>query len=70
MKQNISLFDAIDQLKTKKINFAVVISESGKCQGIITLKQIFEKLVLKEFKDDDIQANIHWHKGIRMDPVM
>lgn len=58
IKQNCTLLDAIDILKSKKINFAVVINEAGICKGIVTLKQIFEKIVLKEFKDDDIQAHI------------
>lgn len=41
IKQNISLLEAIDVLKSKKINFAIVMNEAGKCQGIVTLKQIF-----------------------------
>ena len=47
MKPKTSLLDAIDTLKDKKINFAIINTESGRCKGIITLKQIFEKLVLK-----------------------
>lgn len=47
-----SLLDAIDILKTKKINFAILVNDSKKCEGIITLKQIFDKIVLKKFKDD------------------
>ena len=49
----------------------MVINEAGKCKGIITLKQIFEKIVLKEFKDDDIQVHIEFNKyGTRMDAVV
>ena len=70
MKPKVNLLDAIDVLKTKRINFAIIVNEFNKCQGIVTLKQIFEKLVLKEFKDDDIQANIQWSRGPRMDPVI
>ena len=47
MKPKTNLLDAIDMLKNKKINFAIIINELNKCQGIVTLKQIFEKLVLK-----------------------
>ena len=70
MRPKANLLEAIDKLKTKRINFAIVVNEADKCLGIVTLKQIFEKLVLKEFKDDDIQANIQWSRGPRMDPVI
>lgn len=62
-----TLLDAIDILKTKKINFAIVTNDKGVCKGIVTLKQIFEKIVLKEFKDDDIRAHIEMNKeGVQM----
>lgn len=32
--------------------------EDKKCLGIITLKQIFENLVLKEFNDNDLRINL------------
>ena len=41
IKQNSTLLDAIDILKTKKINFAIVLNDGGQFKGIITLKQIF-----------------------------
>jgi CBS domain containing-hemolysin-like protein len=54
--------EAISDLKTKRINFSIVTNESDKCVGILTLKQIFEKIVLKIFKDDDIRVNIYFSK--------
>lgn len=37
----------------------------------MTLKQIFEKIVLEEFKDDDIQVHVEFSKfGNRIDPVV
>jgi len=33
-----TLLDAIDILKSKKINFAVVVNDAKKCLGIVTLK--------------------------------
>ena len=70
MKQ--SLLDCIDILKNKKINFAIVINndEQRKCVGIITFKEIFEKIVLKKFKDNDIRVHIHLNKQVRIDSVM
>jgi CBS domain containing-hemolysin-like protein len=45
---NLSLLDAISQLKQHSINFAIVIDEdSNRAMGMITLKKIFEKLVLQ-----------------------
>jgi len=41
MKQKTNLLDAIDILKNKRINFAIIVNDSGKCKGIVTLKQIF-----------------------------
>lgn len=64
-----TLLDAIDILKSKKINFAIVINDSKKCQGIITLKQIFDKIVLKKFKDNEIRVQIHLNKHARIDAV-
>jgi CBS domain containing-hemolysin-like protein len=64
-----TLLDAIHTLKTNKINFAIVM-EKGKCVGILTLKQIFEKIVLKKFKDDDIRVHIHLSKQVRIDSMM
>ena len=62
LNENLTLLDAIDQLKKKQVNFALVIDEeSGKATGMITLKKIFEKLVLKEFQDDDHQLQFNWN---------
>jgi hypothetical protein len=41
-----------------------------KCIGIITLKQIFDKIVLKKFKDNDIRVHIHLNAQARIDSVM
>jgi metal transporter CNNM len=62
LNENLTLLDAIDQLKKRHINFGVVIDEqsSNKATGIITLKKIFEKLVLREFQDDDNQMQFNW----------
>lgn len=60
----------MDILKTKKINFGIVQNELEKCIGIITLKQIFDKIVLKKFKDNDIRVKIHLNKNVRIDSVM
>ncbi len=63
IKDTHTLLEAIDILKDKKLNFAGVFSsQTHKCIGIITLKQIFEKIVLKEFKDHDIRAQFRWNK--------
>jgi CBS domain containing-hemolysin-like protein len=44
---NLTLLDAIDQLKLKNVNFAIVTDENGtKAIGMISLKKIFERLVL------------------------
>lgn len=70
IKEADNLLDAIDKLKTEKINFGIVTNENGKCRGIITLKQIFEKIVLKEFKDDDIQGNLEFNAyGAKMEKI-
>lgn len=48
LNENLTLLDAIDQLKKKHVNFGVVIDEqTNKATGMITLKKIFEKLVLR-----------------------
>lgn len=62
LNENLTLLDAIDQLKKKHVNFAVVTDEqnSTKATGMITLKKIFEKLVLREFLDDDNQMQYNW----------
>lgn len=77
MSMRETLLDAIDILKNKKVNFGVVIDDSGKdrnnlkkCVGIITFKEIFEKIVLKKFKDNDIRVHIHLNKQVRIDSVM
>jgi len=58
-----TLLEAIDIFRTNKTNFAAVVHhETKKCMGIITLKQIFEKLVLKEFNDTDVRVNLHLNK--------
>ena len=61
LNENLTLLDAIDQLKKKHVNFGVVIDEqTNKATGMITLKKIFEKLVLREFLDDDNQMQYNW----------
>lgn len=58
-----TLLEAIDILRTNKTNFASVVHhETRKCLGIITLKQIFENLVLKEFNDNDVRVNLTFEK--------
>jgi len=47
LNENLTLLDAIDQLKGKNINFAIVYDKDNKATGMITLKKIFEKLVLR-----------------------
>ena len=60
---NLTLLDAVDQLKLKNMNFAIVTDENGsKAIGMITLKKIFEKLVLTEFLDDDNQVQFKWNQ--------
>jgi hypothetical protein len=44
--------------------------ETNKCLGIITLKQIFEKLVLKEFNDNDVRVNLNIDKKGVLDQVV
>jgi len=63
LNENLTLLDAIDQLKEKNINFAMVYDENNnKATGMITLKKIFENLVLREFLDDDNQAQYRWNQ--------
>lgn len=48
LNENLTLLDAIDQLKKKHVHFGIVIDEqTNKATGMITLKKIFEKLVLQ-----------------------
>ena len=47
LNENLTLLDAIDQIKGKNINFAIVYDKENKATGMITLKKIFEKLVLR-----------------------
>lgn len=48
LNENLTLLDAIDQMKKKNSTLAIVIDENtNKSTGIITLKKIFEKLVLR-----------------------
>ena len=48
LPENLTLLDAVDQLKEKNINFAMVYDENNlKATGMITLKKIFEQLVLR-----------------------
>lgn len=43
------------------MNFAIVYDDNNvKATGMITLKKIFEKLVLREFLDDDNQVQYKW----------
>lgn len=60
----------MDLLKTQRNNFAIVTDDKNQSKGIITLKQIFDKLVLKKFKDNDIRVHIHLNKNVRIDSVM
>ena len=63
LNENMTLLDAVDQLKAKNINFAMVYDENNtKATGMITLKKIFELLVLREFLDDDNQAQYIWQQ--------
>ena len=58
-----TLLEAIDSFRTNKTNFASVVHhETKKCMGIITLKQIFEKLVLREFNDTDVRVKLNLEK--------
>lgn len=41
LNENLTLLDAIDQLKEKNINFAIVYDDNNKATGMITLKKIF-----------------------------
>lgn len=52
------------------MNFGIIVNNAKKCLGIITLKQIFDKIVLKKFKDNDIRVHIHLNKQVRIDSVM
>lgn len=67
---NQTLLDTIDILKSKRINFGIVIKDGKSCVGIITLKQIFDKIVLKKFKDKDLRVHIHLNKHVRNDEVL
>lgn len=61
LNENLTLLDAISQLKEKNINLAMVYDDNNlKATGMITLKKIFEKLVLREFLDDDNQIQYKW----------
>ncbi|CAM6002229.1 unnamed protein product [Sphagnum balticum] len=56
-----TLLDTIDELKKKSVNFGIAVDESsGKATGMITVKKIFENLVLREFLDDDNQVEYRW----------
>lgn len=61
LNESMTLLDAIGQLKVKNINLAMVYDDNNnKATGMITLKKVFEKLVLKEFLDDDNQVQFKW----------
>lgn len=63
LNEEMTLLDAVDQLKEKNINFAMVYDQNNtKATGMITLKKIFELLVLREFQDDDNQAQYRWQQ--------
>ena len=48
LNEEMTLLDAVDQLKEKNINFAMVYDQNNtKATGMITLKKIFELLVLR-----------------------
>ncbi len=71
LNENLTLLDAVEQLKKKHVNLAVVVSEdSSKASGMITLKKIFEKLVLREFLDDDNQMQYNWTQQTQADKMM
>ena len=69
INKNENLLDSIDFLKGKKINFAIVVNDARRCVGIITLKQIFERMVLKQFNDNEIRVNVHLNQKVRINPV-
>ena len=57
------MLEAVDIFRTNKTNFGEVFHhETKKCIGFITLKQIFEKLVLKEFNDNDVRVKLNQDK--------
>lgn len=61
--EHLTLLDAISELKQKNVNLAAVLSEDGqKSSGMITLKKIFEKLVLQEFADEDNHIQYKWNQ--------
>jgi CBS domain containing-hemolysin-like protein len=63
LNENMTLLDAVDQLKAKNMNFAMVYDQNNaRATGMITLKKIFELLVLREFLDDDNQAQYRWQQ--------
>jgi CBS domain containing-hemolysin-like protein len=63
LNEGMTLLDAVDQLRAKGINFAMVYDQNNtRAAGMITLKKIFELLVLREFLDDDNQAQYRWEK--------
>lgn len=43
--ENMSVYKALEQLKTHRLSHALICDEFGSCQGIITLKNILEGLV-------------------------
>lgn len=43
--ENMSVYKALEQMKTQRISYALICDEFGVCQGIITLKDILEGLV-------------------------
>jgi CBS domain containing-hemolysin-like protein len=48
LNEEMTLLDAVDQLKEKNLNFAMVYDQNNsKATGMITLKKIFELLVLR-----------------------
>ena len=57
-----NLLNAVDSLRNNKSNFAIIVGEGSECLGIITLRQIFEKITLKKFNDDDVRTNFHWNR--------
>ena len=69
VNENNNLLSIIDTLKSKKINFAAVVGEEGKCKGIITLRQIFEKITLKEFQDNDVRTGFNWNRPGGMEVI-
>ncbi len=58
--ENMSVYKALEEIKEKRINRALICDEFGSCQGIITLRDILEGLVgnIDDVDDIDEQPDI------------